>query len=70
MFRENTILTFLGALAGLVLGVFLHRFVMSHRKELQADDEAILKSGEVIALNQDAMGQQADLISVFAERGK
>lgn len=33
------------------------------RKELQADDEAILKSGEVIALNQDAMGQQADLIS-------
>ena len=33
------------------------------RKELQSDDEAILKSGEVIALNQDAMGQQADLIS-------
>ena len=29
VFRENTILTFLGALAGLVLGVFLHRFVMS-----------------------------------------
>ena len=27
VFRENTILTFLGALAGLVLGVFLHRFV-------------------------------------------
>lgn len=29
VFRENTILTFLGALVGLVLGVFLHRFVMS-----------------------------------------
>ena len=29
VFRENTILTFLGALAGLVLGIFLHRFVMS-----------------------------------------
>ena len=29
VFRENTILTFLGALVGLVLGIFLHRFVMS-----------------------------------------
>ena len=28
VFRENLLLTFLGALAGLVLGYFLHRFVM------------------------------------------
>lgn len=29
VFRENTVLTFLGSLLGLVLGYFLHRFVMS-----------------------------------------
>lgn len=30
VFRENIVLTAIGALAGLVLGVFLHRFVMYH----------------------------------------
>lgn len=29
VFRENTVLTLIGALTGLVLGFFLHRFVMS-----------------------------------------
>lgn len=29
VFRENTVLTFLGSLLGLLLGYFLHRFVMS-----------------------------------------
>jgi putative ABC transport system permease protein len=29
VFRENTVLTFLGALVGLVLGYFLHSYVMS-----------------------------------------
>lgn len=29
IYRENTILTIIGALAGLVMGVFLHRFIMT-----------------------------------------
>jgi putative ABC transport system permease protein len=30
VFRENLVLTFLGALAGIPLGIWLHRFVMGH----------------------------------------
>ena len=32
VFRENRVLTFLGALAGMPLGILLHRFVMSQIK--------------------------------------